>query len=60
MYAGFILWIQGWIMWCGTGIRLISGIAAVGCMLYWRRLDEEKLVAVYGEEYRKYQQKTRF
>src|SRR5512133_87450 len=49
MYAGFILWILGWIVRCGAGMSLIAGIFAIASVLWWRSLEEEKLVAEYGE-----------
>jgi hypothetical protein len=24
-----------------AGMRLIAGVLAIGCVLYWRRMDEE-------------------
>jgi protein-S-isoprenylcysteine O-methyltransferase Ste14 len=60
MYAGFILWILGWVVRCGAGMSLIAGAAAIACVLYWGRLEEAKLVELYGEEYRVYKKRTWF
>jgi protein-S-isoprenylcysteine O-methyltransferase Ste14 len=60
MYAGFILWILGWIVRYGAGASFFVGLVSIGCVLWWRRLEEEKLVAVYGEEYREYRKGTWF
>jgi protein-S-isoprenylcysteine O-methyltransferase Ste14 len=32
----------------------------VGDVLFWRRLEEEKLEAEWGEEYREYQKRSWF
>jgi protein-S-isoprenylcysteine O-methyltransferase Ste14 len=60
MYLGFILWIAGWIIFTGAGASLLVGMVAVVCILFWRRLEEEKLLADYGEEYRMYRKETWF
>ena len=55
MYTGFILWISGWIIYFGAGASLLIGMVCVGNILFWRYLEEEKMIADYGEEYRTYQ-----
>jgi protein-S-isoprenylcysteine O-methyltransferase Ste14 len=60
MYAGFILWIAGWVVYFGAGVSFFVGLVAVGNILYWRQLEEEKLLVEYGEEYKKYREGTWF
>ncbi len=60
MYTGFILWILGWAIYHGAGVSLIFGFVGIGNILYWRRLEEETLELRYGEEYRRYRQRTWF
>jgi protein-S-isoprenylcysteine O-methyltransferase Ste14 len=60
MYAGFILWIMGWVLYYGAGASLLAGLVAIGNILFWRRLEEEKLVEEYGEEYKEYRKGTWF
>jgi protein-S-isoprenylcysteine O-methyltransferase Ste14 len=60
MYLGFILWIAGWIIFTGAGASLLVGAVAVGCILFWRHLEEEKLLSDYGEEYERYRKGTWF
>jgi protein-S-isoprenylcysteine O-methyltransferase Ste14 len=60
MYTGFILWIAGWIVLFGAAASLIAGLAAIGSILWWRHLEECALVAAYGEDYRRYRQRTWF
>ncbi len=58
MYTGFVLWILGWIVTYGALMSLIVGAVSIGCIMYWARLEEEKMIAVYGEEYREYKKRT--
>ncbi len=58
MYTGFILWIAGWILYSGAGMSLIAGVVSIACVLWWARLEEAKLIEVYGEEYREYRKRT--
>lgn len=60
MYAGFILWIAGWIAAHGAVVSLAIAVVAVTNVLYWRRLEEEALESSYGEAYRAYRQRTWF
>jgi protein-S-isoprenylcysteine O-methyltransferase Ste14 len=39
---------------------LLVGLVCIGTILFWRWLEEEKLVEEYGEEYRKYKKGTWF
>ena len=60
MYAGFILWIVGWVMRDGAVVSLAVGLVGIGNILYWRRLEERALASSYGEVYRTYRQRTWF
>ena len=60
MYTGFILWISGWVIYYGALLSLIIGIVCIGNILYWRRLEESKLVAIYGDTYLTYGKRTWF
>lgn len=60
MYTGFIFWILGWVIYYGAFLSLIIGIVCIGNILYWRRLEESKLVAIYGDTYLKYSKRTWF
>jgi protein-S-isoprenylcysteine O-methyltransferase Ste14 len=60
MYTGFILWIAGWVIRCGAAAGAAVGLIAVGHILYWRWLEEQKLIAEYGETYRGYMKRSWF
>ncbi len=60
MYTGFMLWILGWIVLHGAAASLVVGLVAIANVLYWRRLEEEKLASDFGEAYRKYRATTWF
>lgn len=60
MYTGFILWITGWIIYFDAGASLLVGLVCVGNIFFWRHLEEEKMIADYGEEYRTYQTRSWF
>lgn len=60
MYAGFLLWIAGWVVAHGALLSLALGLVAIGNVLYWRRLEEGALESCYGEAYRAYRRDTWF
>jgi protein-S-isoprenylcysteine O-methyltransferase Ste14 len=60
MYAGFILWIAGWVLRHGAGVSLALGLLCIGNVLYWRHLEERAMEAQYGETYRTYRRRTWF
>ncbi len=60
MYLGFICWIIGWGIYTGAVASLVAGLVAVCNVLFWRKWEEEKLAATYGETYRTYRQGTWF
>jgi protein-S-isoprenylcysteine O-methyltransferase Ste14 len=60
MYLGFIFWITGWVISSGAVVSSVVGLVGVGNILFWRRLEEEKLSKCYGEIYQKYRQGTWF
>ncbi len=60
MYTGFMLWIAGWSVFHDAVLSLLIGLAGIANILYWRRLEENRLLARYGETYRRYSQGTWF
>ena len=60
MYTGFILWIMGWVIYYGAVVSLVVGLVCIANILYWQRLEEEKLVSDFGEDYRRYRLGTWF
>jgi protein-S-isoprenylcysteine O-methyltransferase Ste14 len=60
MYAGFILWIIGWVIFHGALVSLFFGLVGIGNILYWRRQEERELESRYGETYREYRGGTWF
>jgi len=60
MYTGFILWIAGWIICGGTVAGGVIGIIAIADILFWRRWEEIKLIAEFGDIYRTYKERTWF
>jgi len=60
MYAGFILWIAGWVMRYGAVVSFAVGVVCVANILFWRRLEEDALESHYGEDYRRYRSGTWF
>jgi protein-S-isoprenylcysteine O-methyltransferase Ste14 len=60
MYAGFILWIVGWVVRYGAAASGIVGLVCIGNILYWRRLEEDALESQFGEDYRSYRRRTWF
>ena len=60
MYTGFILWILGWATYHGAVVSSFFGLLGIGNILFWQRLEEEKLESQYGADYREYQEKTWF
>lgn len=60
MYFGFIFWVTGWVIYSGAVVSLFVGLVGIGTILFWRRLEEDKLGESYGEVYQKYRQRTWF
>ncbi len=60
MYAGFTLWITGWVLHSGALASLVVGLVCIANVLYWRRLEETALLSRFGEDYRIYRQRTWF
>jgi len=60
MYTGFILWILGWAAYHGAALSLAVGLAGIGSILYWQRLEDASLESRFGEEYREYRKGTWF
>jgi protein-S-isoprenylcysteine O-methyltransferase Ste14 len=60
MYTGFTLWILGWSLYHGAIASLSVGMIGVANILYWRRLEDMRLQARYGETYKLYRLTTWF
>jgi protein-S-isoprenylcysteine O-methyltransferase Ste14 len=60
MYLGFMLWIFGWSIYHGALVSLAIGLIGIANIIYWRRLEEVRLIVQFGEEYQKYKLKTWF
>jgi protein-S-isoprenylcysteine O-methyltransferase Ste14 len=60
MYTGFVLWILGWSTYHGAIASLAVGMVGIANILYWKRLEEARLLDNYGDKYRQYQQATWF
>ena len=60
MYAGFILWIVGWVLYYGAAVSLVLGLIGIGNILYWRQREEVELETQFGEGFRQYRRQTWF
>ena len=60
MYTGFVLWILGWSTYHDAVASLIVGLIGIANILYWRRVEESRLLARYGQTYEKYRLTTWF
>ena len=60
MYAGFVLWILGWSIYHNAILSLFVGLIGITNILYWRRLEEARLLAQYGDAYEQYRLRTWF
>ena len=58
MYTGFIFWILGWATYHGAVVSLFFGLLGIGNILFWRRVEEEKLESRYGTDYREYRKRS--
>lgn len=58
MYTGFIFWIIGWSMFHNARVSFFVGLAGIANILYWRHLEEKRLLAQFGDAYRKYKMTT--
>jgi protein-S-isoprenylcysteine O-methyltransferase Ste14 len=60
MYTGFALWILGWSAYHNAFVSLLFGLIGIANILYWRKLEDTRLLARYGETYRQYRLRTWF
>lgn len=60
MYLGFSVWIIGWSLYHHAFVSMIVGLVGIINVLYWRRLEESRLLVQHGEAYREYQKTTWF
>ena len=60
MYTGFVLWILGWSIYHSAVVSLLVGLLGIANILYWRRLEEARLLARYRDTYEQYRLRTWF
>jgi protein-S-isoprenylcysteine O-methyltransferase Ste14 len=60
MYTGFMLWILGWSAFHYAWLSLFVGLFGIAHILYWRKLEDTRLLARYGETYKHYRSTTWF
>lgn len=60
IYFGFILWIVGWSVYNAGLVSMIAGVVGIANIVVWARLEEERLVSAFGEQYLEYRRKTFF
>jgi protein-S-isoprenylcysteine O-methyltransferase Ste14 len=60
MYTGFCLWIIGWSLYHNAVVSLLVGLIGIGNILYWRSLEEARLLRQFGDTYRQYRLTTWF
>jgi protein-S-isoprenylcysteine O-methyltransferase Ste14 len=60
MYDGFILWILGLAVYHGALLSLVPGLAGIGSIIYWQRLEDGSLESRFGDDYRAYRKSTWF
>ena len=60
MYAGFVLWIAGWLLYHGALLSLVPGLIGVFNIVYWGRLEDDRLAKEYGQAYEDYRRLTWF
>jgi protein-S-isoprenylcysteine O-methyltransferase Ste14 len=60
MYAGFVAWILGWVVYGGAASGFAVAIVAVANIHFWVRLEERHLEAQFGDEYVEYEKATWF
>jgi len=60
MYTGFVFWILGWSVYHSAILSLLIGLIGIANILYWRRLEEARLLSQYGDTYAKYRLTTWF
>ena len=60
MYLGFICWIFGWSVYHDAVASFLVGVPGIVNILYWRQLEERRLIAEYGERYTSYLRRTWF
>jgi protein-S-isoprenylcysteine O-methyltransferase Ste14 len=60
MYMGFISWIVGWSIYHGAFTSMGIGAFGIACVLWWRHLEEGRLVVQFGNSYQQYRLTTWF
>jgi protein-S-isoprenylcysteine O-methyltransferase Ste14 len=60
MYTGFMFWLIGWSTFHGGMASFAIGLLGIANILYWRRLEDARLEAKYGETYAEYRRRSWF
>jgi protein-S-isoprenylcysteine O-methyltransferase Ste14 len=60
MYTGFMLWIIGWSTFHGAFASLCVGLIGIVNIVYWRYLEDSRLLIQYGDVYQQYRNNTWF
>ena len=60
MYAGFILWVVGWILYHGAGASIAPGSLIIANVFYWAGLEDAHLRVKFGAAYEEYRKQTWF
>ena len=60
MYTGFIAWMCGWVICHGSVSSAAVAAIGIGNVLYWRHLEDRALESRYGDEFRRYRERTPF
>jgi protein-S-isoprenylcysteine O-methyltransferase Ste14 len=60
MYAGFVAWILGWVVYGGAVASFSVAILCIANIHFWTRLEERRLEVQFGDEYVEYEQATWF
>jgi methanethiol S-methyltransferase len=60
MYMGFICWILGWSLYHKALISFVIGIPGMASVLWWRHLEDKRLVVQFGEAFQQYRARTWF
>jgi protein-S-isoprenylcysteine O-methyltransferase Ste14 len=60
MYVGFVLWIVGWSVYHDGAGSLTLGAVGIASVLWWKHLEEARLLSQFGSRYEKYRRTTWF
>ncbi len=60
MYVGFLSWIVGWSLYHAALTSFGVGLFGIACVLWWRHLEERRLLVQFGTAYQTYRETTWF